>query len=407
MVQRETQSFLNNQFDVKSKQISNTKVKQIMALKLERGQVTIVNQVQVPIVSFKTCGLTEGKAFRDFFETHFIVIGKYVSDGNGGMMFQVGDVTTEEARNQIFKYAWCTPDTEKQAKKGEIPVTWHSELWSDSLMRKADGDQYDDPGFALGLHLKQEEQKMMPGLHGAPNRTHPIIDSFSSTVRLPVIWKTSLDEDGEVTAQTGELVWLELSFYHYQTLLSSIALYDKQMASVLKKSKPPQSPKEDRMFVVKFTKNPKLPPAERNAMTLISTVDSTTEYKIILPNGEEKVYSLAKWFQPFVDTAVVEYPKMLAYIEKRFTFFKPIVDLVVAGELSEAEAVQLVHAAIAEKLLTGWGEIDSDHGLSAESISQLFETLIPQYSASIAASPIPTAAVKRSVTVDLGEDLPF
>ena len=115
-----------------------------MALKTARGQVKLQNNVQIPVVDFKSCGMNDtGKAFKDFFNTHFVVIGKYVSDGADGMTFQVGDVTTAEGRNQIFKYSWSQPDEDKPAKKGEMPLAWKNAMWSDSLLRKADGDGYD------------------------------------------------------------------------------------------------------------------------------------------------------------------------------------------------------------------------------------------------------------------------
>lgn len=359
-----------------------------MALKTTRGQVNVQNQVQIPIVNFKTCGLTEGKAYKEYFNTHFVVLGKYVSDGNGGMTFQVGTATTDEGRNQIYKYSWCQPDEDKPAKKGEMPLAWRNVMWSDSLLRTADGDAFDDPGYALGLHLKQDDQKNAPGLHGAPTGKYTMIDSFASTVRIPVIWKVTVDDGGNIDEKTGELAWLDLSFYQYQTLLESIAVYDKQMTTVLKKAK--ATPNVDRLFVVKYVKDPKAEMRERNSVELADAIDPS------------------KWTAQFIDVAVTEYPKMLDYIEKRYTFYQPIVDRLVSGELTAEEATQQVHAAIVEKLMVGWGEIDEDHSLSPESLSQLFETLVPQYSVNATATPIPASAIKSSVTIDLaGDDTPF
>lgn len=359
-----------------------------MALKTQRGQVNLQNNVQIPVVDFKTCGITENKAHKEYFNTHFVVIGKYVADGNDGMTFQVGPVTTDEGRNQIFKYSWCVIDDEKPAKKGETPLAWKNAMWSDSLLRIADGDGYDDPGFALGLTLKQDDQKFTPGLHGAPQGKYKMIDPFKSTVRIPVIWKVSLTDENVVDTKTGELVWLELSFYQYQTLLDAIALYDKQMTAVLKKAK--SSPNVDRMFVVNYVKDPKAEMRERNAMELVDAIDPSN------------------WTAQFVDVAVTEYPKMLEYMEKRYTFYKPIVDSLVAGKITSEEANAQVHAAIAEKLMVAWGEIDEAHGLTTESINQLFLTLIPQYSVAMTPTAIPEAAVKSKVVVDLGgDDNPF
>lgn len=355
-----------------------------MALKTAKGQVNQTNNVQVPIVNFKTCGLTEGKAYKDFFETHFVVIGQYVSDGNGGMTFQVGTATTDQGKNQIFKYSWCQPDDEKQAKKGEMPLSWHNVMWSDTLLRISDGDAFDDPGYALGLHLKQDDQKNAPGLHGAPNGKYTMIDSFASTVRIPVIWKVTVDDSGNIDEKTGELAWLDLSFYQYQTLLESIAVYDKQMTTVLKKAK--ATPNVDRMFVVKYVKDPKAEMRERNSVELADAIDPS------------------RWTAQFVDVAATEYPKMLDYIEKRYTFYQPIVDRLIAGTITDIEAAEQVHAAIAEKLMICWGEIDSEHGLTTESLNQLFATLVPQYSVNATATPIPASAVKSSVTIDLGND---
>jgi len=76
----------------------------------------------------------------------------------------------------------------------------------------------------------------------------------------------------------------------------------------------------------------------------------------------------------------------------------------VAGKITAEEANAQVHAAIAEKLMVAWGEIDEAHGLSVESINQLFETLISQYSVAMTQTAIPEAAVKSKVVVDLSDE---
>lgn len=356
-----------------------------MALKTARGQVKLQNNIQIPVIDFKSLGMNDtGKAFKDYFSTHFVVIGKYVPLNDENMTFQVGTAKTEQGRNQIFKYSWCEIDEDKPVKKGEIPLAWKNVSWSDCLLRKAENDEFDDPGFALGLTLKQDEQKNAPGLKGAPQGKYAMFDSFISTVRIPVIWKVFLTDDGEIDTKTGELVWLELSFYQYQTLMEAIELYDKQTSKTLAKKGIKLNP--DRMFVVKYTKDPKAEMRERNALELTDAIDPST------------------WTQQFVDVAEVEYPKMLDYMEKRYTFYQPIVDRYVAGQIEAVEANAMVHAAIVQKLLVAWGEIDEDSGMSAGEINEYFISKIPDYSVAMTATAIPASAIKSKTVVNIADD---
>lgn len=358
-----------------------------MALKTQRGQVVVRNQVQIPVVDWKTLGKTENnKAFKSFFTTHFVPLGNLVMQDEEAY-FELGGVNTDQAKTQIFKYSWSQPDEEKPAKKGEMPLSWRSEMWSDTNLRIADGDAYDDPGVALGLTLKQDARKNAPGLHGAPQGKYPMFDPYVQTVRMPVIWNVTVDDDGNIDENTGELVWLELSFNQYANVMTSIAKYAKQQILQDKRRKEPTP--ADRLFVVKYTKDPKKEMREINSVEVFTYID---------PNA---------WTSKFSDIAVVEYPKMLDYLEKRYTYYKPVIDSLVTGELTPEQAASKAHAMVAERLLVAWGEIDENSGLSEESINQLFVSLIPQYSASMEVA-IPSAAIKSTVTIDLADgDVPF
>lgn len=353
-----------------------------MALKTKAGQVVNRQNVNIPVINFKSLGLNEtGKAYKDYFETHFIPLGQLVTQDEQ-VMFSINGRTTDSARLQVFKYSWCQPDNEKPAKKGEMPVSWKSVMWADTNLRKDDGDKYDDPGVALGLNLKQDAQKQAPGLHGAPEGKYPMIEPYTQTVRIPVIWKITVDDDGNIDEKSGELVWLELSFSQYNSLLETVKKFDRTQSLQAKRRK--QAIDENRMMLVKYVKDPKAKIAERNTV------------EVVLP------FEPDEWSNKFSEIAEDQYPKMLEALEKRYTMYQNIIDSLNAGELSVEEATELAHASVAEKLLVAWGEIDADSGLSPESINQLFETLIPQYSVSMETS-IPRSAIKRSVTVDLSE----
>lgn len=357
-----------------------------MPLKTQAGQVLVKNQVQIPIVDWSKLGLVEKGSYKSFFTTNFIPLGELVLEDETGR-FVIGGTDTDKAKSQLFKYTFVTPDAEKPAKKGEFPIKWHNESWADTMLRKSEGDAYDDPGISLGLHIKQEERKMTPGLHGAPDRTFPIIDAYKQFVRIPVIWNVTVDDEGEIDEKTGELAWMELSFSQYNLVMTTVAKYAKQQMLQDKRRKEPTP--ANRLFVIKYTKDPKKDNRERNSVEMVTFFN---------PNP---------WSETFSKVAAIEYPKTLDYMEKKYNYFKPVVDELLEGNITAEEATERAHAMIAERLLIAWGEIDENSGLSVESINQLFMSLVPQYSAAMTAA-IPEAAIKSKVVVDVSdEDVPF
>jgi hypothetical protein len=357
-----------------------------MPLKTQAGQVLVKNQVQIPIIDWVRLGLVEKGSYKSYFTTNFIPLGELVLEDETGR-FVIGGTDTDKAKSQLFKYTFVTPDPDKPAKKNEFPVKWHNESWADTMLRKSEGDAYDDPGFALGLHLKQEDRKMTPGFDGAPDRTFPIIDAYKQFVRIPVIWNVTVDDEGEIDEKTGELAWLELSFSQYNLVMTTVAKYAKQQMLQDKRRKE-QTP-ANRLFVIKYTKDPKKDNRERNSVEMVTFFN---------PNP---------WTETFIKVASIEYPKTLEYMEKKYNYFKPVVDALLEGTITAEEATERAHAMVAERLLISWGEIDENSGLSAESINQLFLSLVPQYSAAMTAA-IPEAAIKSKVVVDVSdEDVPF
>jgi len=358
-----------------------------MALKTHAGQIVQNKQVNIPVINFKSLGLTEkGKAYKQFFQTAFVPLGRFVP-GEDGSHFDVAGLNTVAARFQIFKYSWSQPNPEKPYVNGVPQLMWRSEMWADSNLRIADGDIFDDPGVALGLTLKQDAQKKQPGLHGAPDGIYTMIEPYTQTVRIPVIWNVKVLDSGDIDTKSGELVWLELSFYHYESLMSAINVYDKQITQVLRKQR--VTPNPDRLFVVQYTKDPKADMKERNSLTLLDTID---------PND---------WTKTFSSVSDVEYVKMIDHIAKRYNFYQSAIDELLAGKIDAATASSRVHAAIAEKLLVGWGEIDAESGMSVDEINELFISLIPQYSVDMQNTQIPESAIKEKKVIDLGSDIPF
>lgn len=356
-----------------------------MALKTQRGQIAQKNFKQIPVIDWKSLGLTERGAYKQYFTTAFIPLGIYDVDGR---TFNLDGTNIADSGITIFKYSWCEPDTEATPKKkGEMPLAWKSVMWADSLMRLKDGDTYDDPGVSLGLTLKQDEQKKAPGLHGASEGAYTMFDPVMSTYRMPVIWNVKVDDEGNVDTNSGDLVWLELSPHQFNMVLDILALYDKQNTATLRKHN--ITPAENRLFLIKYVKDPKQAMADRNAITVLETME---------PN---------EWSQGFMTDAVDNYANMIESVEKRFVIYQDVINGLNSGQYDAETAASLVHAQISKKLLVEWGEIDEGMNISVDDVNELFLSLVPKYTVALSVTNS-DMAVQSTTSVDLsGEDAPF
>lgn len=357
-----------------------------MPVKLTRRQR--IEKIVIPTIDLRTLG---GKdTVKTYFKSNFIVLGKVVRDEP--IELELGGMNFEDSISQVFRYTWCQPN---DAGK----LDWLNVQWADSLLRLRSGDKYDDPGYALGLTLKQEQRRKTPGLHGAKDGANEMFYTYTESMIVPVLWNISIDKKGNIDPDTGELTFLKLTPYQYKNMFqATLETFNNAQVETLKGIG--QEPNPERMFLVEYVKDPNKPPAERNAFTVKKTMQAE-DY----PLNDDEVNNLATQ----LEIASKEYRTKVEDEESYFTKHLAVVNAYKNGQIEDDVLEDRVHAAIAEALLVGWGEIDENSGMSANEINELFISKIPEYTQDLAVTNSEQAVIDKTV-IDLNnsdEDLPF
>ena len=258
--------------------------------------------------------------------------------------------------------------------KGEEPgkITTKKVYWMDTKLRAGkENATLSDPGMTLGLGdfdkngntIPNKQRKNIQGF-GVPGLNFQDPDAYKATVRVPVIWNVTANNDveGNVDASSGQLALLELKENQFKELVEVMNLVTKPGVTYEyyagKEAKTDKYPYNGYGYAYNINKD-----ADRGMETYKWTKTDMTVKKSM---WEEALPKAVKLFKDYVDNA--------------FKVGRPYEDVIqecMDGKIPFEEAEKIVVAIIAKKLLDAWGV---SYGDTTDDILATFHEVLPNFS---------------------------
>ena len=246
--------------------------------------------------------------------------------------------------------------------------------WIDTGLRKAEGDDFDDPCIPLGL--TEYKRKSMPGLFGNKGSDYP--DKYNSVkeVTIPVLWDVTTNVKGHIEDGSGTLAMLTVNENQYLAIgriLSNFQLDETDWKGPSKADNVTQP--WIGTCVVRL---------DKDTARKVRTYEWHSSESIVLNSH----------IAPHLAKAHDMLNKHVADTTQKYAPYLPIIERFENDEISYLEAQQLVVASIVKPMLTIWQEPFEDN---TESILSTFDAVVSKYS--VAAGAGVAAAFDAAKTV--------
>lgn len=337
----------------------------------------------IPVVDLRTLNPDSNKTCKtdmDVLMVPLFTISR--EDGN-----KIGSTDINDSIIDIFRYSY---NRFVKDDKGKEKVLYGAVEWGDSGIRVADGEAYNDPGFELGLTLDADERTNMPGIGGAPDGPKPAFSTYTTLLRVPILWNVTENEDGDIDPNSGTLMWLELNPSQYRSMTDA---YGPAIESKKKLQFGDEAPftfkDEGRGRAIMFSKRPnEKAPADINKWILSDAVVSQSMFDD-------------------VDEVEEKYNEMLQRREKQYRPYMPTLIGMAEGSIDIEAGCLEIFATNAAKFLEKIGELPEGHEATNEEIRDLFFKVQSKYTQAKLAANIPTVEGSEITVGDDSEDAPF